>query len=240
MLCLLLTAEIEMYNLLKEASLKRVGPLIYVLLFLPLVVLVEGCQLVKNDTDNGKKATVSGSSGGDMSALVDEIWPDQVMPYIRDAGTDFAELKSAIANNLDSAGSSFGYRPSSEGSPWNFTTRIKGEIVAAKTDTRAATVDVDMDRDGSADAVIQLGPVIRGTTLRDVLPFIDFTSFTDQIEFAQLSRALNTKAFDTVLADVSRDDLVGKSVTALGAFTMRNPGDTVLITPIEIEVTENE
>ncbi|MBX2830559.1 MAG: DUF2291 domain-containing protein [Rhodospirillales bacterium] len=219
---------------------KRVGPIIKLLLLLPLVFLVEACQLVKNDVENDNKATVSGSSYGDMPALVEEIWADRVVPHLKSSGADFADILAVLGNDLDAAGGTFGYRPSSEGSPWNFATRIEGEIVAAKTDTRAATADVDIDGDGRADAVLQLGPVIRGTTLRDVLPFIDFTSFTDQIEFAQLSRALNTKAFDTVLADLSREGLVGKSVTATGAFTMRKPNDTILITPIEIEVMGNE
>lgn len=234
------TAEIELCNLLKEASLKRVGPMIKLLLLLPLVFSVEACQLVKNDAENDNKATVSGSSYGDMPALVEGIWEDRVVPHLKSSGADFADILAALGDDLDAAGNSFGYRPSSEGSPWNFATRIEGEIVAAKTDTRAATADVDIDGDGRADAVIQLGPVIRGTTLRDVLPFFDFTSFTDQIEFAQLSRALNTKAFNTVLKDLSREGLVGKSVAATGAFTMRKPDDTVLITPVEIEVTGNE
>lgn len=219
---------------------KRVGPMIKLLLLLPLVFSVEACQLVKNDAENDNKATVSGSSYGDMPALVEGIWEDRVVPHLKNSAADFADIRAALKNNLDAAGETFGYRPSSEGSPWNFATRIEGEIVAAKTDTRAATADVDIDGDGRADAVIQLGPVIRGTTVRDVLPFFDFTSFTDQIEFAQLSRALNMKAFDTVLKDLSREDLVGKSVDATGAFTMRKPDDTVLITPVEIEVSGNE
>ena len=71
--------------------------------------------------------------------------------------------------------------------------------MAAKTDTRAATADVDIDGDGTADATVQLGPVIRGTTLRDVQPFFDFTAFRDQIAFAELARALNDQAYKTAL-----------------------------------------
>ncbi len=46
---------------------------------------------------------------------------------------------------------------------------------------------------------MQIGPVIRGTTLRDVLPFIDFTAFRNQIDFAELARGLNDQAYKTAL-----------------------------------------
>ena len=114
--------------------------------------------------------------------------------------------------------------------------KLAGTVVAAKTDTRAATADVDIDGDGTADATVQLGPVIRGTTLRDVQPFIDFTAFRDQIAFAELARGLNDQAYKTALEGVPRDGLAGKKVALVGAFTMKAAGDPVLITPVSFEV----
>ena len=112
----------------------------------------------------------------------------------------------------------------------------EGTVVAAKTDTRAATADIDTDGDGTADATVQLGPVIRGTTLRDVQPFIDFTAYRDQIAFAELARALNDQAYETALEGVPKDGLVGKKVTLVGAFTLKAAGDPILITPVSFEV----
>ncbi|WP_157015604.1 DUF2291 family protein [Mesorhizobium xinjiangense] len=197
---------------------------------------IAGCKLVKNTPEGEGGDMVSSQSGRDMTALVDEIWDARVVPHMRDNATDLATLGPAIEADLDAAGKAHGYRPSSEGSPWNFPVVVRGVIVSAKTDTRAATADVDVDGDGQADAALQLGPVIRGTALRDVLPFIDFTSFTDQIEFAQLSRALNTRAFETALKDLPRENLVGQKLEAIGGFTMRSRGDAILITPVEITV----
>jgi predicted lipoprotein len=39
-------------------------------------------------------------------------------------------------------------------------------------------------------AAIQIGPVIRGTTVRDALDFIRFTDFLNQLEFAGVAGAL--------------------------------------------------
>jgi predicted lipoprotein len=211
-------------------------------LFLALLVVgsAGGCKLVKNSADAGggqDTEMVSSRPGGNMNVLVDEIWEVKVVPQLRDHGTDMATLAPAIASDLQAAGEAHGYRPSSEGSPWNFATSVKGRIVAAKTDTRAATADVDVDGDGKADAILQLGPLIRGTAMRDVLPFIDFTSFTDQIEFAHLSRALNTKAYETALKDLPRENLVGRDIEAFGAFTMRGQGDKLLVTPVQVTLS---
>ncbi|MEP5810304.1 MAG: DUF2291 domain-containing protein [Roseibium sp.] len=201
-------------------------------------VSLGGCKLEKNDVgaDGQSQKVVSSQPGGDMNALVADIWEKQVLPHLDETSTDMAELVTAIASGLDAAGDAKGYRPASEGSPWNFSTKVKGKIVSAKTDTRAATADVDVDGDGTADVTLQLGPVIRGTALRDILPFIDFSSFTDQIEYAKLSRALNARAFESALEDLPRDNLEGQQVEALGAFTVRGGGPPFLVTPVTVKV----
>lgn len=205
-----------------------------------IVAALGGCKLEKNDivADGDGKDVVSSQPGGDMNSLVADIWDKQVIPHLQDTSTDMKSLAIAIAEDLDAAGNANGYRAASEGSPWNFATRITGTIVSAKTDTRAATAEIDLDGDGEADVTLQLGPVIRGTALRDVLPFIDFTSFTDQIEFAQLSRALNTRAYEAALKDLPRDALVGQKIDAMGAFTVRGSAPPFLVTPVALKVGE--
>lgn len=200
-----------------------------------LAIGLAACKIVK--TSEVKPVAAGGDSAAsqdDMTTRVDAMWSTEVMPHLAEAATDLVLLKSAIAADLDAAGSAHGHRSNAEGSPWNFPVRFTGTIVAANTDTRAATAEVDVDGDGTGDATVQLGPVIKGTTLRDVLPFIDFTAFRDQIEFAQLSRALNTEAYETTLAELPREDLVGRQVAVLGAFTLKSAADPVLVTPVTL------
>lgn len=217
---------------------KRRGPVPFLLLALLAVASAAGCKLEENDPAGGASDLVSSKPGGDMNGLVEEIWEEKVLPYFAEAGTDLATLAPLIASDLDAAGEAHGDRQSNEGSPWQFATRLKGRILTAKTDTRAATADIDIDGDGTADAVLQLGPVIKGTTLRDVLPFFDFTSFKDQIEYAQLSRALNAKAYATATEELPRDDLTGREIEAVGAFSMRQQGDVILVTPVAVTFTD--
>ena len=197
------------------------------------LALLAGCKIVK--TEDAEKAKAE-SETDVVAATVDRIWQAEALPHIDGAAVPLADLKAAIAADLAAAGAAHGYRQESEGAPWNFAARIEGVVTAANTESRAATADVDVDGDGAADAVLQLGPVIKGTALRDVLPFISFTDFRDQIEFAKLARALNARAYDGALADLARDALVGARIEAVAVFTIRAAGDAVLATPVSLSV----
>jgi predicted lipoprotein len=149
---------------------------------------------------------------------------------------DFRELKKEMDVNLDAAGAKHGHREKGEGDPWNIAVKISGKIVEAETDLRAGTADVDLDGDGKADVQLQIGPVIKGTALRDILPFISFTSYTNQIDFAGLANALNDRAFDSALKSIDRKSLKGKTVDVVGVFTTDNASDMPVVTVMSFKV----
>jgi len=213
----------------------RLTPYLVPVAFLALLVLA-GCKLVKNEPEGAAdgNAAAGAQQPSKFEVMAEEMWQAKVLPYLEEEATELSLLKAAIAQDAATAGDSYGYRAGGEGTPWSFATRFSGQVVDAKTDTRAATARVDIDGDGTADATLQLGPVIRGTALRDVLPFISFSDVSDQIEFANLSRALNAKAYDEVLAGFPREGLAGKQVTVLGAFTLRNAAGEILVTPVAL------
>jgi predicted lipoprotein len=197
-----------------------------------------GCKLVQSKTEAEARGPAGGAqdSGSKLEAMVQDMWKPKVLPYFQEKATDLSTLAPAIKIGIDSAGKQYGFRPGGEGTPWSFTARFKGKIVSANTETRAATAAIDIDDDGKADATLQLGPVIRGTALRDTLPFVSFSSFADQIEFASFSRALNDRTYKSVLEALPRNRLQGREVSGRGAFTMRSPSDEILITPVALEL----
>ena len=207
-----------------------------------LGVALSGCTLVKNKEDDG------GSQSGvdvffedenfDPDQMAADMWDDQVVPYLTGKAGDLVEIKQLIANDPDEAGQAFGYREKAEGSPWIMITKAEGTIVGAKTDTRAATVDIDVDGDGAADAQAQIGPVVRGTALRDSLDFVSFGDFTNQIDYAKFGKSLNGLVNERQLAGLPREDLIGRSVTLLGVFPLADPDALPVITAAEIEVGE--
>lgn len=200
--------------------------------FLPLA----GCKIVKNpDPDSASTQAAEMTDEARMAAYAETIWAERVIPTIAEHSIPLSEFKvQLVAEGLEAVGSAHGLRPEGEANPWNFAVTGAGVIVEANTESRAAKLSVDTDADGAGDVTLQLGPVIRGTALRDAMPFIVFTDFRDQIEFAKLARALN----DLANANLTwpEGDLVGRSVSFEGVFTLRNKGDAIELMPTELQV----
>lgn len=203
---------------------------------LTALLALPGCKLVKNEDFARAKAeggaqAAAGAAAFDADRMARDMWGTKIVPYLEAKAGPFADVRALIGENADEAGKRFGYREKPEGMPWTIVTRLDGRVVAANTASRAATVDVDIDGDGAADAVVQIGPVIRGTSLRDGLDFISFNAFTNQIDYAQFARSLNTLMAETALAKLPREDLVGRKIALVGVFPLDKPGGKPLVTP---------
>jgi len=110
-------------------------------------------------------------------------------------------------------------------------------VVEVETELSAGTADIDVDGDGKADVQIQIGPVLRGATIRDILPFISFTSYTNQIDFAQLANAFNERAYEaSTLKATDRSKLKGQKVELTGIFTADSAADIPVITVTAFKV----
>ncbi|WP_413991070.1 DUF2291 family protein [Labrys okinawensis] len=208
------------------------------LMIVAAALALTACKIVP--TAEVQAARQGGSSGGpaafDPDKMVNEMWDAKVIPYLTAKAGDFAVVRDLAAKSPDEAGARFGYRAKEGSTPWTYVIKAQGRIVAANTQSRAATIDVDVDQDGKADMVVQIGPALRGTTLRDSLDFVSFNSFTNQIDYAQFGKAFNTKVNAGVLQPLPRDGLVGRSVTVLGTYALEPGGKPPLVTPAELSL----
>jgi predicted lipoprotein len=172
----------------------------------------------------------------DPDKMVEGMWEAKVIPYLKAKAGPFAELHGLAARSPDEAGRKYGYREDAGYAPWTVVTRLEGRIVSADTGSRAATIGVDIDGDGKADTLVQIGPALRGTALRDCLDFVSFGNFKNQIDYAQFGKAMNQHVARTALAALPRSDLAGRRVAVLGAFPLGNSGELPLVAPAEISL----
>jgi predicted lipoprotein len=195
---------------------------------------LSACKIVKKPEPGEATAVATGEAGDDarIAALLDTTLDSQLLPAIREKATDVAALRTAIAAGLDGTGASLGNPGAGEGAAWNFAVKGSGKVIAAKLDSRARTADLDTDGDGMADVTLQLGPVIKGSALRDVAPVYNFNDFRDQIEFAKLGRAINDRV--SAALTLPEGDLIGNTLTFTGAVTLRTANDPMLVTAIEV------
>lgn len=176
------------------------------------------------------------ASGFNPDKMVEDIWVAKVIPYLKEKAGPFAEVHALAKTDQAAAGAKYGNPKKQANSPWTFAVRVEGKIIAANTQSRAATMDIDVDGDGKADARVQIGPAIRGTALRDSLDFVQFNDFTNQIDFAQFGKAFNAYADKTVLSKLPREALEGRTAKVLGAYTIEAGQDLPLVTPAEAEI----
>jgi predicted lipoprotein len=194
-------------------------------------VAIAGCKILPTPK-KGEEA--AGAFNPDKMA--EEMWSSRVLPYLEQRAGPFADVNALAKTDPAAAGAKYGNPKKQATAPWTYAAKLEGRIVAANTQSRAATIDVDVDGDAKPDVRVQIGPTIPGTALRDTLDFIDFNDFKNQIDFAQFGKALNVYADKTVLSKLPREALEGRTAKALGAFVLKDGADLPLLTPAKVEI----
>jgi predicted lipoprotein len=200
-------------------------------------VLLASCRLITTADVKamGDASLMNGAASFDPDKMVASMWTTKVIPYFEQKAGPFVEVLGLAAKSPDEAGAKYGYRAKSDGTPWTLMVKIEGTIVAANTESRAATIGVDATGQGKTDATVQIGPAIFGTSIRDALSFVSFNDFTNQIDFARFGKSFNAYVDSNTLEKLPRQDLVGRKVSAIGAFALGS-GDPPQVTPVEITI----
>jgi predicted lipoprotein len=168
------------------------------------------------------------------TALVDAVWTDKAMPLILDKSFDLQTVLLAINTNPDAAGNQYGKHTTSN--PYSYLVKGSGTVSKVDTKSRAGTVTVDL-ADGKTQVLLQIGPVIRGTALRDATGVISNDQVTNQLEYADVASDMNRRALASVMATLDPASLAGKTITFYGAFTFDpHIQGLVSIVPVKIEV----
>ncbi len=198
-----------------------------------LAIAVSGVAGCRIEYDSDKSA---GDDGGAFNAqtYVDKMWDAKVLPLMQTAPVEVATVLDAIAKDPDAAGKQYGHR-AGEGQPWTYLVKGEGAVTAVDVASRHGTATVEMMIDGKpTPVVLQVGPVIFGTALRDALPFIAFGDFVNQIDYASVSRALNDKATAGFAKEMAGAE--GKVVSFTGAATAPSGSTPLTITPVLLSI----
>lgn len=208
-------------------------------LFFVGVFLMGSCVIVKHNEKNadGKKDGLEfyfANDAFDAKAFVEAMWDSELVPYAREHAVDLTMLIHELAGDEAKASAEYGKRQVAEGAPFNFVAKSEAFVLSVDTVSRVGTVELDLNGDTVMDAVLQIGPVFKGTSIRDALPFIKFDQFVNQLDFALLSSELNIRVRDSVLAGFDFSSGVGERLSFIGFFTYEK-GKPVVITPVLIE-----
>jgi len=145
----------------------------------------------------------------DPASYVASIWP-RVLETAEASAKDVAEVLAGPGGDAPAASSA------------RKAAFVRGTGVVMEVDrgSRVGLARIRIDGVPAPGAAIQVGPVLRGTAVRDALDFVRFTDFSNQSDFAAVASALNDRVLQSVLAPVDIDSLAGASVSFVGAVSL--------------------
>jgi predicted lipoprotein len=179
-------------------------------------------------------AAAAGGSTFDAVEYAQEHYDSEVVPTIQENATEITELLPQIIEDPEATGEELGHR-SGASSPYAYA--VKGEGVAEAVDGTLLPLKVEGLPD-DVQVMLQIGPAINGTALRDATGLVDFNDFLNQIEYANAATELNNKVKSDVLADFDAKGAKGKTVRFVGAFAYGSNPAVLQVTPVELEATE--
>jgi predicted lipoprotein len=188
----------------------------------------------------------------DPVAYVDGIWDTKLIPTFNEKAVELPKILSEINPGTD------GTAPKDEliaiankygsitvGEAHVYMVKGSGKIVSVNTATSLGTVEVVLDGyDGPIKALIYVGTRIPSdeTSIRDSVGFITFGDFKEQTEYGKVASEINKRILSTVLSGIDKNNLIGKTISFKGAFTIRTFNliqidvKEIRIVPVEIEL----
>jgi predicted lipoprotein len=186
----------------------------------------------------GSSAATRAPAANAAAAFVDPIWDSKIVPAFTEKAVDAKELLAALQEKPDQAGEKFGRREATN--PYNYLVKGTGQVTTVNTESRAGTLTVALtDAKPGQIVTIQIGPVVLGTAVRDATGIVSFNQFTNQIDYAGVSKEMNARAIRDALAGKDPSTFNGKQIRFVGAFTYDpHSAGVIRITPIRLE-TQN-
>jgi predicted lipoprotein len=194
------------------------------------------------------------SEAFDPVVYVDGIWESQLLPTFNDGAVELSQILSEMepaANGTvpkeDLIEIANQYGLITEGEAHVYMVKGSGKIVNVNAETSLGTAEVMLDGyDGPIKIHLYIGTRIPSddTSIRDAVGFISFGDFKEQTEYGKAGTEINKRVLSTVLGDIDREALTGKTISFTGAFTTRTFNllqidmTEIRIVPIEFELGE--
>jgi predicted lipoprotein len=210
------------------------------------LVLIGACTVVKieeGDSEAGDQYATWKKTGTGFQAneYVAAVWDERILPAYEEEAVEYTEVLSSLRADRQGAIGKYGLARET-GEPF-FVFKVRGtsRVVEYDDSSRNGVIRVDMEpADGQVDATLQVGPVIRGTAIRDSMEFIRFTDVGNQLQFAALANELNARMRKDSVEPLDLPGIVGKRVSFLGAFRLEETEalEEIVVTPVKIDLLD--
>jgi predicted lipoprotein len=195
-----------------------------------LFLIIKPPFVVKPLARPGSTSEATQSKGAQFA---DKVWDSKVLPIIQEKAQDIVTIVSEIRADPAAAGEKYGRRESTN--PYSYMVRGSGKVLEVNTQSQAGTLVLEVPGLNEKIA-LQIGPVVRGTALRDATGAAPFDQFTNQLDYADVAKEMNKRAVKEAFASIAPSSLADKTITFLGAFTFDPRSKALLLlTPVKVE-----
>lgn len=193
------------------------------------------------------------SAAFDAPAYVENVWMSRIVPTAEERAVDLATVLNEMevdANNradkaqLAEVAGQYGLITTGEANV--YLVRGMGTVSEVNLEGRTATMTLAVDGyEGPIAVRFFIGTRIPSdeTSVRDAVG-IQFGEFREQTEYGKVASEINRRIIEQVLTPLDRENLMGKQVQFLGAFSIRTFNLPVIdmsevrIVPLELTVVE--
>ncbi|WAH96337.1 DUF2291 family protein [Arthrobacter sp. MMS18-M83] len=213
----------------RKSTANRPGRLIGIGAILVLLVLM----FFSTKIFTGSQATQAAPGAFSPQGFAQEKYESEIAPDIVKRATDIATVSKAIKADAGAAAKQYGVVSGT--SPAVYSVKVTG-IAGAPDANGLVPVKID-GVPADIKVLVQMGPAVNGTAIRDATGKVDFSQFKNQIDYQNVGAELNNQVKKLVLANVDAKALEGKTVSVIGAFQLINPA-AYIVTPVKVDVTK--
>lgn len=198
------------------------------------VSTMTGCVKVVKIGEEGKLTGEVEFNAGDNVA---DIWDSNALPELIEKAVDLPTLLTEAKGDLKSLADKYGKYSMGDSGELNYVVKGTATVKEINQEKKAGYMELTLDGYSGTEVIkIQIGPVYKGSSVRDSLDFIKYDDYKNQVEWAAVSQSINKLIDSNVISQLDLTSLTGKEIEFLGCFTVGTSSNEILITPVQLKV----
>lgn len=185
--------------------------------------------------EEGQEAALTGEVAFNPTEEATKFWNEKAHDYFEKGAVDLKTLISEANGDFASVASKYGHYSMGDKGELSFIVRGEGKVNLVKNKLRAGYLGLEMAGTDPYKVRLQIGPVFKGSAVRDSISLISFKDYQNQIEWAQVSVAFHELIVRDVLSKIDIEGSLDKQVEFIGCFTV-GAQNTLQVTPVELVV----
>lgn len=195
--------------------------------------MTTGCmKIVKIGEEDKLTGEVVFNAGDNVAG----IWDSAALPELSEKAVDLTTFLTEANGDLKSLADKYGRYSMGTSGELSYTVKGTATVKKVNTEKKAGYLEVTLDGYTGPIAIqLQVGPVFKGSAVRDSLSIIKFEDYKNQVDYAAVSQSFHNIIKTTIIDKLDLTSLEGKQIDFTGCFTV-DKEDVILVTPVILTV----